>query len=1822
VISMVETIEKLYDVRETFDLVLENINDLICIVNQKKNYKIEMINQRVFQETLGYSRNELIGRSFLELIMRGEGINPSSIMENALHDNEKPNEIKIKKNDGNFVWAKIKSKQAKTIDAQERMLIILKDISQFKTKEKDFNDVNTKFELISNYSDDFYAILNNKFEYEYINERVYKESLGFEKDEIVGKTSLNLIYPDDVQKAVMGLREGFDKGENFADIRIRKKNGGYVWIETKGRTFIDKEGNKKAFLVGRDITARKEAEQKLKESEEKFRTITEQSMMGIVILQDGKVKYANEKLASIYGYEDDDIFYNWQPGEFLKAIHPDYRKIVAEQVRRKSSDQEDAMTRYSIKVIKKSGETVWIENFSKPIFFEGRPALLGIQIDITDKVEIAEQLKESEEKYRSLFENSPNAIFLIDTQGIILDCNSTSEQFSEFKKRELIGKSFMNVAGIPEEYLPIVLDNMKLLLKGENVEIQDIQLNTKSRGRKWVSIQGSLIKFGDDNIMQVIIQDVSEKKEAELEIEASRKKLELYINSMTDGFCINDSIGTIVQINKSFVQMFGYEFPEQFIGKKIFDFVLKEEVPGMSKRFLETIKHKELEIRNYEVTCLKKDNSVFTGSFNIRNLWENEKYIGSISNARNITEKKLAEQRLKESEESYRILFNKSPFGIAISNRDNEILLVNNKIEEITGYSKEELNIINLESLYIDAKQHSEILEIAEKYGLVHDYEVKIRHKSGTKKTCLLNVDKHKISGASIFQTTLQDITKSKELDRRYRDIFEKSPTSLWQEDFSEIKTYFDDLKEKGIYDFNAYFEENPDEVKKCAMMVKVIDINKKTLEIYKAQSKKVFFNGLNQVFTEDSFEVFKNEIVTFIGGKTKFESEAINIDFMGELINIYIVCEIVSGHEEDWSEVLISIIDITNLKQIEQNLRISEERLSAFKDAAPMSFVLFDSDLNVVDVNQNALSRFPPNTTKEDVIGKNLRDFAPDVKELERFDKYKEVIKTGLPFYSDDITVHPQYGNISLELRAFKVGEGMGFITIDNTERKLIEQQLKESEEKFRTIAEQSMMGICIVQDNQVKYLNKVFPKIWGYTIEEMINWTIKDIQEAIYPEDREFIIDQLRKKQEGQSDIELNYMYRGMKKSGEIIWIENYSKTIIYQEKPADLVTIIDITERMNMEEQLKESEKTYREREKNLVDIILEMNIDGRINYISHQVSNVLGYKEVELIGTNGFDLAHPDDVQQIQQSTEESYKQNKPIYFEFRAKHKDGYYKPMSARGNIVLVDNIPKIVGTVKDDSEKKEAESKIKESEEKYRNLFDTSPNTIILMDKKGLIIDCNSTTEIMLGYTKEDLIGENYLKLQAFSPTIKPLERIKVMDPKKKIHRQLEIQVKKKDGNTAWITAQTSNIKISDKKLLQVIIKDVTEKRNYEELISELNMNFLTFTADVKNNMHLLLNTCCGLLNGTLALFVNKTMRDEKEQYEVITSDKRMFTYDAGDFEKSIHLSEFFREEHDYSQILQNINDTEYASSDHFIKNHGIKGCYGKLIKLKDDYDGLLCVLFDKNPEISQQDDLVMFLICDAIEIEQRRWEAREQLEAQNEALSEISKLKSDLLSRTSHELKTPLISIKGFTELILTRYGYKLDSDVISLLDEIKDGSKRLERIIHSLLQSSKLEQDKVILNTSQEDLSFLIRFCVKEVESLAALRGQTISVDLNEKIITKFDKERLYDVIINLLSNAIKNTPPEGEITIFTEHKNDSIVVSVKDSGVGITEEEKKKLFKKFGKIERYGQSWDINIEGTGLGLYIAKKIVRLHGGSIWVESEGRNKGSTFSFLIPKV
>jgi len=233
-----------------------------------------------------------------------------------------------------------------------------------------------------------------------------------------------------------------------------------------------------------------------------------------------------------------------------------------------------------------------------------------------------------------------------------------------------------------------------------------------------------------------------------------------------------------------------------------------------------------------------------------------------------------------------------------------------------------------------------------------------------------------------------------------------------------------------------------------------------------------------------------------------------------------------------------------------------------------------------------------------------------------------------------------------------------------------------------------------------------------------------------------------------------------------------------------------------------------------------------------------------------------------------------------------------------------------------------------------------------------------------------------------------------------------------------------------------------------------------------------------------------------------------------------------------------------------------------------------------------------------------------------------EIEVIKTNLLTRFSHEFKTPLISIKGFADFLLTEHDKNLDVKTISFLKKIKDGGVRLKELINSFIESSQLDNALTKLKLQQENLSDLIKTGLEEMQGLINLRDHTINLDIHDQLIASVDKEKIFSVITNLLLNAINYTPKSGKIWIQSIIKEDSIIVSVKDNGIGLDDIEKKQLFKPFGKIERYGKGWDIISEGMGMGLYLSKEILNLHGGKIWVESKGSNKGTTFYFSLPIV
>ena len=241
--------------------------------------------------------------------------------------------------------------------------------------------------------------------------------------------------------------------------------------------------------------------------------------------------------------------------------------------------------------------------------------------------------------------------------------------------------------------------------------------------------------------------------------------------------------------------------------------------------------------------------------------------------------------------------------------------------------------------------------------------------------------------------------------------------------------------------------------------------------------------------------------------------------------------------------------------------------------------------------------------------------------------------------------------------------------------------------------------------------------------------------------------------------------------------------------------------------------------------------------------------------------------------------------------------------------------------------------------------------------------------------------------------------------------------------------------------------------------------------------------------------------------------------------------------------------------------------------------------------------------------------------IETEIKKLKELDQIRKNLISRVSHELKTPLVSVSGGCELLLTIYGDQLSKEELEIIGLIEKGGKRLKHLVDNLIDISRIDFEKFKILKKTNDLSAIIREISKELNYSIKDRKINLMLLLPESFQINLDLVRIEQVIMNLLSNAIKNTPPDGEIVIKLIKKENFAEFSICDTGIGISPEEMDMLFTKFGKLERYGEGFEyIDIQGTGLGLLISKEIVDSHEGEIRVESEGRNKGSTFIVRLP--
>lgn len=302
--------------------------------------------------------------------------------------------------------------------------------------------------------------------------------------------------------------------------------------------------------------------------------------------------------------------------------------------------------------------------------------------------------------------------------------------------------------------------------------------------------------------------------------------------------------------------------------------------------------------------------------------------------------------------------------------------------------------------------------------------------------------------------------------------------------------------------------------------------------------------------------------------------------------ININAVPQFRPGEKKPF-QVYTTFEDISERKLVGEALLESEERLSSFINSAEDSFYLLNSNLDFVEINKRGLEII--GKKREEVIGKNITDIVPDIKESGRYERHLEVIRTGVPFVIDDFIPHPVFGNLHFMLKSFKVGDGLGIIASDITERKLTEEKLRESEEKFSKAFQSSpnMMAITRMKDGQIIDVNQSFIDFTGYNRKELIGHTTLELNLWANQGERDKFVKTIQEKKTIQNfDVHLRH------KSGKLITVLFSGENIIHNGEQHLITVATDITDRKELEKQIvKYSQKLEKRVKKRTKELELE-------------------------------------------------------------------------------------------------------------------------------------------------------------------------------------------------------------------------------------------------------------------------------------------------------------------------------------------------------------------------------------------------------------------------------------------------------------------------------------------------------------------------------------------------------------------------------------------------------------------------------------------------------
>jgi len=958
----------------------------------------------------------------------------------------------------------------------------------------------------------------------------------------------------------------------------------------------------------------------------------------------------------------------------------------------------------------------------------------------------------------------------------------------------------------------------------------------------------------------------------------------------------------------------------------------------------------------------------------------------------------------------------------------------------------------------------------------------------------------------------------------------------------------------------------------------RIVAWNKYTEDLLKMNEKDLFLRNVRTLYPKEEWKKIREENIRKKGMKNKLETKILMKN--GKTFDAEISLCVLRGEKGKIIGSVGLIQDITKLKTTEKKLIESREKYKTIFENSAVAITLTNENEEIISWNKYAEKLL--NMDKEDLFLKPVKTLYPD-------DEWKKirsnnVRKKGMQHHLETKIFRknnePLDVDISLSVLKNHNNEIIGSIGVikDISERKKIEKKLKSEKDLLQSLLDNIPDSIYF-KDKKSRFIkvNKAKAVHSKTTPEKMIGKSDLDFVERnkaieIHKDDENVI-------ETGKPII--NKIEQIIDKKGNIHWI-SVTKIPRYDQDGKIIGTMgisRDVTQIKEADDEIKKSEKKYKKLFETAIDPIILLDEKGRFVDINNQVTKLLGYNKVELIGKQ-FDKVNILDKESISIAYENfnkrmSGKEVSP--YEIKAVTKNGNVIPAEINasplyeGKKVIGDLV--ILRDLRESHRRDRAEKELIQSENKFKDIFDSTSDFLLYLEK-GIILDTNVSALKIMDLKKEDVIGRSLFNFKDFFSfyNVNQNDFInKVRNCEQVIDHECEI--KNKDGTKYKFLFSCDQIKAKGD-IVGVLLRgrDITQRhRAWEELVK------------LEEKYRVLAETSA---DGVITVDPLGRLTYVNPSFEKMC-DRR----------KSQILATLFR---DYLS-----DDSIYFFQQIFIdarkKDEKIENVELELVHLNGDI-----IPIEVNIAPLKKNGEFVGMVCTIRNITERR-----KIE---EELKKSERLKTEFMNIAAHELKSPVTPIKGYLELIIS------DKEASN---QVKDwakvslrNSERLLRLVNDILDVSRLDTDTMRFDMEKLNTVEILNEVAEDMRPAIEKKGLEFVVNIAKNLPNIMgDRYRLAQVLKNLMVNAIKFTD-NGSITLNANKEKNHIYISVQDSGVGISKDELKKIFTKF--YQAYTGD-DRKNEGTGLGLFICKEIIQKHEGDIWAESEIR-QGSTFIIKLP--